>query len=535
MALGMMVALAVVTASSLGFTSAGQHAAVMSQADLQARAYAESGLHGAYSLLTQQSTGGGTPSGPTLLGCAASASIVGGSDCSTPQAMCVGVAAICQTGVTGTNGTATVYGFFSGTNPQTYAGINVPASTWLLFATGYARNPDGTVDAKLALATAKVNPLGSGQVAAVWNHVFVTAKLAGDQCQLNLQGNSTAIDIPIYANGNVCLGSNGSGVTVSEALGKPIDLMIGGKLVLIGGSKIGGDVLHPITSGVVVGGCTTVSVSATTSPCSSAAFNYWVKSTDTFVPNDAPALTQAQMSSNYASFDPGPKHPCQPGTTPAPLAASALDSTVNGDLTTEPDTSGSTTNGSPFELTPNYSYSCISQKGASTGQLTWDNSSKTLTINGSIFIDSNATISQSLTYTGTAVIEIAGTIIVNGNGTKICAVYKNATNDCDWNNWQGTSTNRSMLTLASLANATPAIQFSNNSQSYQGSMWTQPTGSVNFVKNGINIDGPIAVGTFDSTFNNAAFQPLPAITNMPVGAPVPPNTGATITNFTIIR
>jgi hypothetical protein len=43
--------------------------------------------------------------------------------------------------------------------------------------------------------------------------------------------------------------------------------MIGGKLVLVGGSKIGADSLHPITSGVVVGGCTTVSVSSATTPC----------------------------------------------------------------------------------------------------------------------------------------------------------------------------------------------------------------------------------------------------------------------------
>jgi Tfp pilus assembly protein PilX len=533
-ALGVLVVLAALSTSAMAFTRSNQHNAVLSQADLQARTTAESGLNAAYSLLSRESATGGNPSTPSLLGCAASTTSIGASDCSSPQPLCMAVAGACVAGSAKSQGTASVYGFFSGTNPQTFFGVNVPAATWLFLSTGYAANPDGTVDGKLAMATAKISPLGAGQVAAVWNHVFLTAVLGAGTCQLNLQGNTTSIDIPIYTNGNVCLGSNGSGVTVAETAGKPIDLMIGGKLVLVGGSKIGADSAHPITSGVVVGGCTTVSVSAATTPCSPTGFSYWVNSVDTWVPNEAPSLTATQMATNYASFDPGPLHPCQTGTTPAPPAASAFDSTLSG-AGVEPDTSGSVSTGSAFELTPNFSYSCLSQNGASVGRLTWDNTAKVLTINGSIFFDSNLTISQSATYTGAAVIEAAGAININGNGTKLCAVYSSQSNNCDWTNWQGTTSNRSMLTLVSLTAATPSITFTNNAQSFQGSLWTQPTGSVNFVKNGINIEGPISVGTFDSSFNNASFQPMPVISNMPVGAPLPPNTGATVSNFTILK
>lgn len=533
-ALGVLVVLAALSASAMAFTRSNQHNAVLSQADLQARTTAEAGLNAAYSLLSRQSATGGNPSTPSLLGCVASTTSIGASDCSSPQPLCMADAGACVAGSAKSQGTASVYGFFSGTNPQTFFGVNVPAATWLFISTGYAANPDGTVDGKMAMATAKISPLGAGQVAAVWNHVFLTAVLGAGTCQLNLQGNTTSIDIPIYTNGNVCLGSNGSGVTVAETAGKPIDLMIGGKLVLVGGSKIGADSLHPITSGVVVGGCTTVSASAATVPCSPTGFSYWVKNVDTWVPNEAPTLTATQMANNYASFDPGPLHPCQAGTTPAPPAASAFDSTISGGAV-EPDTSGSVSTGSAFELTPNFSYSCLSQNGASVGRLTWDNTAKLLTINGSIFFDSNLTISQSATYTGAAVIEAAGTIAINGNGTKICAVYSSQSNNCDWSNWQGTTSNQSMLTLVSLTAATPSISFTNNAQSFQGSLWTQPTGSVNFVKNGINIEGPISVGTFDSSFNNASFQPMPVITNMPVGAPLPPNTGATVSNFTILK
>jgi hypothetical protein len=42
------------------------------------------------------------------------------------------------------------------------------------------------------------------------------------------------------------------------------------------------------------------------------------------------------------------------------------------------------------------------------------------------------------------------------------------------------------------------------------------------------VEGPISVGSFDATFNNSKFMPLPIIKNMPTGAPVPPNTSASV-------
>ena len=54
--------------------------------------------------------------------------------------------------------------------------------------------------------------------------------------------------------------------------------MVGGKLVLSGsGSKVGTDSTHPITSGVVVGGCTTVSVASATSSVRRGSYSYWVE------------------------------------------------------------------------------------------------------------------------------------------------------------------------------------------------------------------------------------------------------------------
>jgi hypothetical protein len=221
-------------------------------------------------------------------------------------------------------------------------------------------------------------------------------------------------------------------------------------------------------------------------------------------------------------------HACATGG----MAVSNFDSALGA--ANEPDISGSVTSGSAFELAPaNSDYTCVSSAagGASVGQLSWNHTTHVLTINGSIFFDSNLTISSNVTYSGTAVIEVAGTITFNGNATQVCAVNTS----CILANWQGSSGHNDMLALVSVKkNATPAIQFTNNSQVFQGSLWTQPSSNLTFVKNGVDVQGPMSIGSFDATFNNATIEPLPVIKNMPVGAPVPPNVSASISPLHVI-
>jgi hypothetical protein len=45
----------------------------------------------------------------------------------------------------------------------------------------------------------------------------------------------------------------------------------------------------------------------------------------------------------------------------------------------------------------------------------------------------------------------------------------------------------------------------------------------------------MSIGTFDSTFNNANLIPFPIINNMPLGAPLPPNAGASISSLTYLK
>jgi Tfp pilus assembly protein PilX len=518
MALGITVVLIIFVASMIDYTSSNSRAARLSSSQLTALQYADAGLNAAYSIIVnQKATVGGNPAAANMLGCngvAGAADVNGPSNCTTPapKIICVAAAAGC---VLGTAGSAALYGYYSGTNPTVFNGVSVAASTWLLISTGYARNPQGTSVIKTTTATVPISPLNAGAVAAVWNHMFLTSPLT-NVCSVDFGGNNMTITDPIYVIGNMCI--SGQNTTVQETSGQPIDLMVGGKLVLSGsGAKVGTDLTHPITSGVVVAGCTTISVAMATTACDSGSYSYWVGSKDTFIPQQAPEMLAADITTDYNNSDPGPKHACAAGG----LASTSFDGdgVQNGTNTS-------------FELLPNSSYTCVSQSGAGTGQMSWNNTTKTLTINGNVFLDGNLTISQSGTYVGTGVIEAAGTITVNGNATIFCA-----TSPCNTavNAWQGTSGSNSMLTLVALKSNTTSVIFTDNSQTFQGSLWTQPSSSMTFVKNGVTVEGPISIGKFDATFNNAVFKPLPVIKNMPVGAPIPPNTGASIGSMTITK
>jgi len=522
MALGITVVLIIFVAGMITFTSSGGRAAQLSAGDVQARQYADAGLNSAYSMLNYQLTAAnGNPAAANLLGCdgATGASDTNGpSNCSSPtyKVICVTASSGCTAG---TAGSATVYGYYSGTNQTTYNSVTVPASTWLIVATGYSRNPNtGSTLAKTETGTVTVSPLNNGAVAAVWNHIFLTAPLVPNQCSASFAGNNMTITDPLYVIGNLCI--TGQNTTVQETT-QPVDLMVGGKLILSGSGTSACTTSKSLTSGVVNGGCNTTGVANAGTTCNSS-MHYYVTGTDTWVDARAPVQLASDVASDYANFDPGPNHHCVTASNPSSLANSVFDTN-----TTEGDSNAT------FELVPGSSYQCTSASGASVGQLSWNNTTKVLTITGSVFIDGNLTISQTGSYSGTGVIEVSGTITFNGNSTKFCAA-----NPCNTaaNAWQGTSGNNSMLTLVSLATSNAsAVQFTDNSQTFQGSLWTQPSSGLHFVKNGVTVEGPMSLGSFDASFNNATFIPLPLITNMPVGAPLPPNTGASLGTLTITK
>src|SRR6266404_138338 len=507
-ALGVLIVLGITVASTIGYTTANTRSTALTQGRDSATVYSESGVNYAVGVLAQQIASSNDPSAANLLGCngaSGPSDTVGPSNCTTPtvKVLCISGGTACTAG---TDKTATVYGYFSGTNGGTFLGRTVPASTWLIVGNGYANNPaTGGVTSRTQYAQITVNPLNAGKVASVWNHIFVTSPLVAGTCSLDWSGNNISANVPVYVIGNLCLG----GSTINETT-QPVDVMVGGYVYLSSGGV--GNVAA-ITSGVANGGCSSSSNGSGATSCTGGSWNFHVKASESFISRDAPEESSTDITHDYSTFDPGPNHPCVTGNHPyAALASTTFESTGN----TAVDISAGT-----FTLTPASSYSCNSTSGTTVGQLQWDNTAKALTVNGSVFIDGNLVINQSLLYSGTGVIEVSGTITFSGNNLTVCAVA-----GCTFTNWQGTSGNNQMLTLAALQSNTTAITFLSNAQTFQGSLWTQPSSSLTFVKNGDQIQGPISIGKFDSTFNNATLEPLPVIKNMPIGAPLPPNVGA---------
>jgi hypothetical protein len=131
--------------------------------------------------------------------------------------------------------------------------------------------------------------------------------------------------------------------------------------------------------------------------------------------------TTSDMGFWYTNADLGPIHGCTTGTVP--FSFDTGDGIINNSAT--PTT--------PVNLTPSTaSYSCLTN----TGSIAWNNSTKALSISGTIFIDGSATI-DSAGYTGNPVFTYSGvgTIVLSGTfamkGAKICAVASGS--DCNWN------------------------------------------------------------------------------------------------------
>jgi Tfp pilus assembly protein PilX len=558
LALGFTIVLSIMVFGMVSYITSNQHNAQNSSADGVARGYAEAALDAAYSRLqyvntASQVAAGNSPSKPNLLGCATATSPSGQSDCSNPTLLCVPVAASCPSGTyTPTAGTATVVGFYTGSASGTFASITKTTGWWIFQAIGYARNGSGALDSKSIRATVQITAGGSGSVASVWNHLFLTAPLVANTCQADFAGNGTVLDVPLYVIGNLCF--SGQNVDLKEVTGgQSVDLQVGGKLILSGSNSAVGDYgtspATGITSGVVAGGCNTTGVASATTSCASGSYKYAVKATGTYYNQDEPEMSDTQIESNYSTFDPGPKHTCKSGTTPSPLNANQLDwnstTPATEGSTTLPDVSGSGSAGGTFELTASSSYACIAQGGLNTGYLIWNNGSspitvddgtsntfhsisvpsKYLAIGGSIFLDSNLDINSSLTYMGTGIIEVAGKITISGNNMQVCA----QNTSCTFTNWQGSTGNNDMMTLAStLKNSAGAIEFSGQNETYMGSLWSQPSSKLLYSGNSLTTEGPVSVGSMTILANTFSFKPLPVIKNMPVGAPVPPNVSATI-------
>jgi Tfp pilus assembly protein PilX len=495
LALGMLVTLAITVIGIIEYTGSNSRAAEVNHGRQDASSIAEAGVNAAYSVLNYWDTGTNTGNNATdsqLLGCNA-------AGVCTPR--CVSVVVQCPSAnAVGVEGTASYQG--------TYDPVK---AIWSITSTGYARNPTGaaTIKKTINATSAIVADINNPANISAWNHLYSTAP-QGAGCEVDITNNNVYIDTPAYVTGDLCFSGMYDRIWEQPG-GQPVDLRVGGKLVLAGantsvGYKDPWNNVFPITSAEIAQGCSTTAAGSPV-PCTNPPFSWWVRNTGPFVPVTPPEVTNADADNMYNNADPGPKHPCKAGTSPAGLPATTFESTGN----TARDNSVATV----FNLTPAYSYSCQSATG--TGALTWDDTTNQLTISGIVYIDGSMQITQSGSYTGMGSIYLSGSFTMGGYALAFCAVPS-----CVFGHWDP---NTRMLMIVALGSGT-AINISGGLDIFQGSLFANPGSTTALNGASAYVQGPLVSGKFQ--FNQyTLIQPLPTINKLPPGAPLAVNARAT--------
>jgi hypothetical protein len=458
----------------IDFSSSSGRTAQVGKARVSASTLAEAGIASALSVLNNSAN---NPTQTNLLGC------------NTNGTSCTPVVS------TFTGGTATWSGWLDSSGGT---------SRWRITSVGQVANPTGSSAIRVTL-TAQVPLVQTTGTpnASVWNYAFST-RPPGSGCEVDINGSNVIIDIPLYVTGDLCL--TGSNVEIDERgegqnpAPQPIDMRVGGKLVFAGNNATVGKSSDYITSAAVVGGCSTT-FNGSTQACTRPPFNWYVHTVEAFEEITAPV---ADYAGTFGAAD-----------TINSTAASGGDCNVR---------SGSPPNINPdalldadagtVNLTPGAAYTCRKTADGTPGgtvvsELSW-NGSTTLTIKGAIVIDGNFTMNDSnATYQGSATIYANGTVTMNGSNSQMCA---NAT--CDFTSW---NPNTEMMIVVGTS-----VTMNGSNTKFQGGIFCNPTSTADFTGSNVEIQGPIICGRF--TFgSNTVFKPLPAITNLPVGAPVEPN------------
>jgi Tfp pilus assembly protein PilX len=380
------------------------------------------------------------------------------------------------------------------------------AAVWTLTATGYSRNPTGpngsseikrTLNAKVTVVPTLTQPLNNPS----WNYLF-SKSTALSPCDMTLSNNLGGSS-RLYVAGDLCLSQN-AGVMSSE-------LIVHGNLALQENAFVGAATSMDTRVQTSVGGqCSydKYSAGAPASPCSGNQdvrniFSKTNPSSWTIGVSSSPPIIGAPVSDFatwYENAIPGPSQTC--------TTVSGTPPTFDNDYPARNNSIASV-----FDLTGAASYTCrVGPSGNPSGEISWNASTKVLTVAGTIYIDGSLKSTTTLaTYNGQAVIYLSGTFLNNG---KICAAVSGS--NCDFPSW---NPNTEMLTITTEGNGGQAgvgngILMNNNSQ-FQGALYS--TANIQFTNNSRS-DGPMVAEQLLFA-NNVQNDSFPTITVVPVGQP----------------
>jgi len=385
--------------------------------------------------------------------------------------------------------------------------LNLATATWSLTSTGRIDNPTGvsavdvtrTLTAKVPVTATYTQPLNN----PAWNYIF--NKRTGNACDMTVS-NNVGGSSRLYVAGNLCLNNN---VGITSAA-----LLVQGNLDLSNNAYVGASTSMSTRVETYVGGNCRYAGGSWATPCTGNQDSrriYSKKDPPSYVvgvTNPAPviAVPASDFSGWYTNSIPGPTVNC---------------TNENGARSGTPpvfDTDGVRNNsvGTVFELTPASSYTCrVGPAGSPSGELSWNATTKVLTVAGTIYIDGSVSVTNGAVnqYNGQATVYLSGTFLMN-NSSKLCGGISGS--NCDFSTW---NPNTEMLTVVAdgsggQAGTGNSIKIDNNSE-FQGGLFA--TWNLEF-SNNAKSDGPMVADQIILA-NNVTTDSFPTITTVPVGMP----------------
>jgi hypothetical protein len=461
--LGMSLGLAIAGTSMLEYTTSNSHAANRSGADKSSSALADAGLNSALAVLANPAN---SPADQALL-----------------------------------PARTTTYTTGSSTWSGTYDRAN---AVWTLNSTGSVRNPAAPAPVlRRASAQVRVTPVYTAPLPNnAWDFLYTTQTGVGTSCEVYVQ-TSVTVTSPLYVTGDLCLGVN---ATVAAG-----PLVVKGQVTNLVATASVGTAASPISEAHIGGGCKWYSPLPLHSVCS-AADNVHVVSgrLDQVIPEITPPTPLWDTWYRYAA--PGPFEPCTASTGAPPVFENqTVNPTRNNSVSPS------------FNLTPVVSYSCrVGPADAPIGELSWDAATRTLTVQGTVYIDGSAKVEngQVNRYAGQGTIYLSGTMYFS-SGSKLCAKVAASGTECDFDGWNPRAPGESLLTIVANGNGNqPGVPLGDSialgpSASFEGMLfatWIVELGVSSQLKAGV-VAWTIFFRTSSRTYT------FPALDTAPVGTP----------------
>ena len=500
-ALGTMTSLGLVVTGAVAFTSANSRNANESNAIQKAHALAEAGINNSLSILAAAYAQNIIFYGEEVDLLPQRTTTLNGGTVRWGGEYCTGTAtALCSVDDTG---------------------------LWRLESTGSVKNPTGPGAADAAYTLRARIPASMGPTKPanpIWSWVYSgapqSAGFAESSCNMVI-GNKTRIMSPLYVVGNLCLENQGS---ISQPSSVPVSqcpsttrtdcnrLVTGGWLWQKSNQNYVGTAAGRLSEAHVQDGCgqNTGSAAVIANPCTWDSEKLYVSPSGRYTSIGSAQLTPPSFSWDdyYRIASPGPKSRCRTtsGTPP----------TFDNDVIR---------NSSVFavqNITPLNGYTCKTLRG----ELSWDPTTRTITISGAVYIDGSAQIdttaagnargwnpNNAIRYVGQGFIWVSGTFLVK-NAT-VCATPKSDWSGCDTAAW-----NPNTIAMGIAANgsggqlpADDGIQVV--SGMYQGMFYA--TNDISVETTG-QMQGPMLSLNRVSIGQNGEFS-FPPISVIPSGAP----------------